>query len=43
MQEMYGDVPVPVALKDTKTFDFLKRDLRRAGSLAEIGTDNRML
>ena len=37
LQEMYTDVPVPIALKDSKSFDFLKRDLRRAGSLAEVG------
>jgi hypothetical protein len=32
---MYSDVPVPKALNDTKNFDFLKRDLRRNGSLTE--------
>ncbi|KAK9809830.1 hypothetical protein WJX72_000004 [[Myrmecia] bisecta] len=30
-KDMYGEVPVPAALKGNKSFDFLQRDLRRAG------------
>ncbi len=30
---MYAEVPVPASLEGSKSFDFLRRDLRRAGSL----------
>lgn len=32
-QDMYAEVPVPASLEGSKSFDFLRRDLRRAGSL----------
>ncbi len=28
VQDMYTEVPVPAALKDYKSFEFLRRDLR---------------
>lgn len=28
LQDMYTEVPVPAALKDYKSFEFLRRDLR---------------
>lgn len=31
MQEMYSEVPVPKSLEGGRSFDFLKRDLRRTG------------
>ena len=33
VQDMYAEVPVPASLEGSKSFDFLRRDLRRAGSL----------
>lgn len=30
-QEMYSEVPVPKSLEGGRSFDFLKRDLRRTG------------
>ena len=33
VQDMYGEVPVPSKLQDGRNFDFLKKDLRRVGSL----------
>ena len=35
VQEMYSEVPVPKGLRESKNFEFLKRDLRRAGSLTD--------
>ena len=34
LQDMYSEVPVPLSLKDSRSFDFLQRDLRR-GSLGD--------
>ena len=33
VQDMYGEVPVPQPLQEGRSFDFLRRDLRRAGNL----------
>ncbi|KAK9836002.1 hypothetical protein WJX81_005192 [Elliptochloris bilobata] len=32
-KDMYAEVPVPASLEGSKSFDFLRRDLRRMGSL----------
>lgn len=35
LQDLYTDVPVPEVLKETRSFEFLRRNLRAAGSLNE--------
>lgn len=37
LQEMYSEVPVPKSLEGGKSFDFLRRDLRRTGLLQSPG------
>lgn len=37
LQEMYSEVPVPKSLEVGKSFDFLRRDLRRTGLLSSPG------
>ena len=39
VQDMYGEVPIPSVLREggNRTFDFLRRDLRRAGTLLPEG------
>lgn len=37
LQEMYSEVPVPKSLEGGRSFDFLRRDLRRTGLLQSPG------